>query len=72
MSNITMTLLKNGPIQIKETVEVHDAATNQPVSITKFPIFLCRCGASQNKPFCDGAHAKVGFDGTCARQTTDG
>ncbi|HEX4120626.1 MAG TPA: CDGSH iron-sulfur domain-containing protein [Verrucomicrobiae bacterium] len=31
---------------------------------SKSPYALCRCGHSANKPYCDGTHAKVRFDGT--------
>ena len=62
----TLKLLKNGPIQIKDPVEILDH-DGQPVQPEKWPAYLCRCGQSAKKPFCDGAHNKAGFDGTCLR-----
>jgi CDGSH-type Zn-finger protein len=61
MSEVTkITTLDNGPFLVKGAVEVTDAEGN-PFHSEREVIALCRCGGSTNKPFCDGAHAKLGF-----------
>ncbi|WP_026571718.1 MULTISPECIES: CDGSH iron-sulfur domain-containing protein [Sediminibacillus] len=50
----------NGSILVKGEVELLDAEGN--VYETKPAFSLCRCGASSNKPFCDGTHKKIGFE----------
>ena len=35
--------------------------SGREVPVEKETVALCRCGASTKKPFCDGAHSKVGF-----------
>ena len=52
MAAVTITAIKNGPYVVTGEVEVKDAAGNTyPASARTV---LCRCGASTNKPFCDG------------------
>lgn len=55
----------NGPFVIKAPVQVVDH-DGKPFTIPagKETIALCRCGASKNKPFCDGAHNGCGFQAT--------
>ena len=49
-------VMANGPYAISSTVELVGV---QLAGTARY--LLCRCGASQHKPFCDGAHARVGF-----------
>jgi uncharacterized Fe-S cluster protein YjdI len=53
--------LPNGPLLIYGTLRVKDSAGNETVrsNTTAF----CRCGASGNKPFCDGSHVGAHFQG---------
>lgn len=52
----------NGPFVIKAPFQLVDH-DGKPFTIPagKETIALCRCGASKNKPFCDGAHNGCGF-----------
>ncbi len=61
---VKITAKKNGPYRVEGAegeVILMDGDGN-PYDLTGKPAFsLCRCGHSANKPFCDGTHAKVGF-----------
>jgi CDGSH-type Zn-finger protein len=56
-----ITVRPNGPFIVEgDDVTVVDV-TGLPFEPAKRPFGLCRCGASQKKPFCDGSHNKIGF-----------
>lgn len=52
--------LKDGPLEIGGDIELVDEAGMASVPAEN-PVYLCRCGHSAEKPFCDGTHKKIGF-----------
>lgn len=56
---LTLNPIANGPLMVEGVVEFRTADGGRFVSEQK--TWLCRCGASRNKPFCDGSHKKIGF-----------
>jgi CDGSH-type Zn-finger protein/uncharacterized Fe-S cluster protein YjdI len=50
---------KNGPLQVSGNLEIC-AGTGRTIDRTE-KTWLCRCGQSSNKPFCDGSHRAAGF-----------
>ena len=53
--------MENGPLMVLGNVQITnvDGSTEKREKVTAF----CRCGASTNKPFCDGAHREINFKG---------
>jgi CDGSH-type Zn-finger protein len=62
IAGVNITPSENGPYLVSGVVCLRD------VDGRELPhgdyMTLCRCGRSKNKPFCDGMHVQVGFDGT--------
>ncbi len=66
MPDVTITPTENGPLKVCGAVALVDANGDAVPGGERDPIFLCRCGGSKNKPFCDGTHSKIGFEGAMA------
>ena len=61
--SVTIKIKENGPYIVQGEFTLVDANGN-PVPAQKTA--LCRCGGSTTKPFCDGTHSKIGFQGAIA------
>jgi CDGSH-type Zn-finger protein/uncharacterized Fe-S cluster protein YjdI len=55
---VTVTPLPNGPLECKGPLTVEGSDGRRAASDETW---LCRCCGSQNKPYCDGTHKKIGF-----------
>jgi len=60
---ITIKIKDNGPYIVEGEFRLTDMQGNE-IPIKKAA--LCRCGGSTTKPFCDGTHSKIGFQGATA------
>ena len=61
--SITIKVTENGPLIVEGEFKLIDA-NGQEIPARKKA--LCRCGGSTTKPFCDGTHSKIGFQGAIA------
>lgn len=56
--NVQLVVIKNGPIMVNGLVDV---TYNGIGKVDDKTVYLCRCGASKNKPYCDGSHKTIEF-----------
>lgn len=57
--HVSITPHENGPLEVSGQVSI--VAPDGTVLAETDKTFLCRCGQSGNKPFCDGTHKRVGW-----------
>lgn len=59
--NTLFKVLANGPLEVSGNFRIVNSGGK---IINKVgPVYLCRCGDSSNKPYCDGSHKRNGFSG---------
>ena len=56
---LVITAFPDGPVRVKGPMTLRSGSGR--VAYRGEQVFLCRCGASKNKPFCDGTHKAAGF-----------
>lgn len=72
MSSVNIRCRENGPLVVEGEFNLSDHEGNPfPLDSSKPAIALCRCGASANKPFCDGSHRKSEFKADETARSTD-
>ena len=52
-------VIKGGPLEVTGEFQIK-GRDGKLLEVTG-PVYLCRCGGSTNKPFCDGTHNTNGF-----------
>jgi CDGSH-type Zn-finger protein len=65
-SEFRVTISENGSYKVEGNPRLVDHAGNAIETREEKPFFLCRCGFSANKPFCDGSHKSAEWDPTLA------
>lgn len=60
MAEVQIKTIKNGPYEVKGVVTLVDHKRGT-YTLSEDPIYLCRCGQSKTRPFCDGTHNDCGF-----------
>jgi len=58
---VKISVRANGPLRVEGPIVLTDAEGREWDLTGKPAVSLCRCGASENRPFCDGSHKRIGF-----------
>jgi len=66
MADVRITVSDNGSLKVEGEIDLVDSEGNALPTREGKPIYLCRCGQSENKPFCDGRHKLADWDPTLA------
>lgn len=68
---VQITLFDDGPYEVVGPIVLQDENGTTISVEAGEPVYLCRCGGSVTKPFCDGTHSKIGFAGAGAAVKKD-